>query len=277
MLGSWTAYGGGSGWVGNSPMRLAYFEPQLARDSMGGSGSVGEDIEYNSLLLRPGESRLSIGFGNFSDRKFSSDSGASGGSGVFSFDYGISSKWSLLNLGTFAYSLQGNNGTGHEWAVTFGLVGGMSFSDYRGLELSPGIGLIHGKGFGKWHLRNSIFFQADHHSKVSSIDALVNIEKKWDRLKLGAQTELNRSLGEKWSLGLGVEAVQESRAYAIYMADTQSGRNAYMNNFIAPNVSAVVSRRLGEESVLSATLSNGRLIADEPFWKSGMVQLSTRW
>lgn len=234
----------GSGWVGNSPIG------SVAKNTSFGFGQtfVPEE-DTNSLLLRKGESRLSIGFGTSLNNSGYSSSDFDP---VLSFSYGLSDKWTLLDLLTLGYNLREGAREDHHLALYFGLPYGFGWSSSN-VILGPGIGLMHSKKSGGWTLTQSLGF-----SGSLNLSKRHDHPDRWNFMALRHRWNIERQLGPRWSLGLGAESYWGKYTGVIgtysstpYNHIDWSVTRAQASKFLIANPYLEISRNLGDRGVLS--------------------------
>jgi len=277
----------GTGWVGNSPLFTATNDASFAFASTGLSSIDGTTApKQNPLVLRKGHSRLSIGFGEGAPTYTETDDIYQSIQGIFGFDYGLSDRWTLLNLSAFAYDLQLFKDSPHHFALYFGLIKGLGWGTSSGFSAGPGFGLLHARSWDKWAMTSSLNFAGNYHSKKSDY---LPIDYNWDNAFLRLRFNFSRQLGEKWALGFGAESIvgEYTSVSLIYDRDEKGNITAFNGHnverkkekaFLLANPSLSLSRRLLDKGTLTWTLGfNERdSIAANPNVGS-YVSLSTEW
>lgn len=184
------AYGSSGGWVGNAP--LASYTPQIAFQSYHTDENAGK--EWNSILLPEGQSRFGIRY-NFCDT-------CSYGKTYWTlgYNYGFTSKLTMLDLLTFGYSLKSGNGAGSEWAIIFGLTDGLLVSSVSGTSVGPGVGIAYAYSESDWRFDFSTILSGYYNVNNSF----------WRNQKVSVNASLTKWLNDNWGAGLSTSYLYRS-------------------------------------------------------------------
>ncbi len=168
------------GWVGNSPMNVAYHPADAFRMSE----RVERRSQGNSLLRSDDESYLAVGFGVDQHHPY------------LRHEYGITDDWTLVNLTSVGYNVVGNDGSGHEVAVFAGMPN-FGWSTMSGFEGQTMVAAVHSyrDEDSDWKFTNSVSVEGNLRSKGGS--------RGFGRVRSGVA----RRLGEKWSAGASVNVI----------------------------------------------------------------------
>lgn len=234
---------GGAGWVGNSPMMMAYQPIRSASDIYKQSVELTED---NSILLRQGQKRFNL-VGGLSLSKSSHSDPVYG----FSFDYGLSKRWNIINTTSLAYDINPDTSDDDRLAIYFGfdgLVQSLIPWNNTGLLVAPTAGLLHRYRWGHWTLHNSFNLGGYHYANQKGT------ERQWQSAWTSLATNLNHELSYNWlldvgfSVGLEKRRVDHNTLQTSYTEDLKSFSPTFQS-------SVSVTRRLSENSSITPTIS----------------------